>query len=75
MTYFYWLEDVDIHGAATRHGPMSVDFTAPTAVQVTALAASSAPGLFPGWLAGLAVLLTILIAGTVIGRRRSTHHR
>ena len=24
-TYFYWVEDVDIYGVATRHGPVSVD--------------------------------------------------
>ena len=24
-TYFYWLEDVDIQGAATLHGPVSVE--------------------------------------------------
>jgi hypothetical protein len=22
-TYWYWLEDVDVHGVATRHGPVS----------------------------------------------------
>ena len=32
-TYFYWIEDVDISGAATMHGPVSVDFTVPTAVE------------------------------------------
>jgi hypothetical protein len=25
-TYFYWLEDVDIHGVATLHGPVKVVF-------------------------------------------------
>ena len=28
------LEDVDIYGTATRHGPVSVDYGAPTAVRV-----------------------------------------
>ena len=28
-SYFYWVEDVDINGAATMHGPVSVDYTAP----------------------------------------------
>jgi hypothetical protein len=23
VTYWYWLEDVDIYSAATRHGPVS----------------------------------------------------
>ena len=31
-TYFYWVEDVDIYGTATMHGPVSVDFAVPTAV-------------------------------------------
>ena len=31
-TYFYWVEDVDIYGVATMHGPVSVDYTVPTAV-------------------------------------------
>ncbi|MFZ2518333.1 MAG: LamG domain-containing protein, partial [Anaerolineae bacterium] len=30
-TYFYWLEDVDIAGVVTRHGPISAAFAAPTA--------------------------------------------
>lgn len=74
-TYFYWLEDVDIHGTATMHGPVSVDFSAPAAVQVTGLAASSAPGSQPGWPAGLAALSAILAAAALIDRRRSLRRR
>lgn len=73
VTYFYWVEDVDIHGAATMHGPVSVDFGAPTAVRVSGLAASSAPRLEPHWPAGLAAMLAILAAAAVIRRRRSMH--
>ena len=40
-TYFYWVEDVDISGAATLHGPVSVDFTVPTAVTLNSMEASS----------------------------------
>ena len=43
-TYFYWVEDVDIYGVATMHGPVSVDFTVPTAVQVSSMEASPAAG-------------------------------
>jgi hypothetical protein len=75
VTYFYWLEDVDIHGAATMHGPVSVDFSAPAAVQLAGLAASSAPGFQPGWPVGLAALLAVLMAGTVVGWRRSMHRQ
>ncbi len=72
-TYFYWVEDVDLHGAATMHGPVSVDFGAPTAVRVSGLAASSASRLEPHWPAGLAAMLAILAAAAVIRRRRSMH--
>ena len=41
-TYFYWLEDVDFSGATTLHGPVSVDFQAPTAVTLGGLAAGAA---------------------------------
>lgn len=74
-TYFYWVEDVDISGAATMHGPVSVDFSVPTAVQVAGLAASSDPGFQPGWPVGLAALLAVLMAGTVVGWRRSIHRQ
>ncbi|HSN77670.1 MAG TPA: hypothetical protein VL334_21560 [Anaerolineae bacterium] len=40
-TYFYWVEDVDIYGVATRHGPVSVDFVVPTAVTLSGLQAST----------------------------------
>ncbi|MFZ2360758.1 MAG: hypothetical protein WA040_15565, partial [Anaerolineae bacterium] len=30
QSYYYWLEDVAISGATTLHGPVSVDFVAPT---------------------------------------------
>ena len=54
-TYFYWVEDVDITGAATRHGPVSATFNAPTAVRVLdAGAATSLPWALP--LAGAALL-------------------
>jgi hypothetical protein len=33
VTYYYWLQDVDLSGALTMHGPVSVDFTVPTALR------------------------------------------
>jgi len=38
-----WLEDLDISGATTLHGPVSVDFSVPTAVTLDGVHAS--PGL------------------------------
>jgi hypothetical protein len=43
-TYFYWLEDLDIHGATALHGPVSVDFVGPTAVTLSDVSASPAAG-------------------------------
>jgi len=48
-TYWYWLEDVDLGGVATMHGPVSVVFTVPTAVTVNGLEASSGQPAFSAW--------------------------
>ena len=50
MAYFYWVEAVDIYGVATMHGPVSVDFAVPTAVQVSSMSASPAAGSALPWL-------------------------
>jgi hypothetical protein len=42
-TYDYWLEDVSFGGTPTRHGPVRVDFGAPTAVTVADVAAEAVP--------------------------------
>ena len=45
QTWYYWLEDVDLSGATSLHGPVSATIQAPTAVTVTALEAQTAsPG-------------------------------
>ena len=41
QTYWYWLEDMDLSGAATLHGPVSVTFQAPTAVTLSGLTADA----------------------------------
>jgi len=65
-TYFYWVEDVDIYGTATRHGPVSVDYGAPTAVRlVDAGAVATLPWAMP--LAGAGLLA---LAGLAARRRR-----
>lgn len=57
-TYYYWLEDVDLAGATTLHGPVSTTFQTPTAVEVASFAAqpASAAPLLP-WLLALPALL------------------
>ncbi|HSN74076.1 MAG TPA: hypothetical protein VL334_03165, partial [Anaerolineae bacterium] len=44
VTYWYWLEAVDIHGTATRHGPVSATYEAPMAVALTSLDTKPGPG-------------------------------
>ena len=66
-TYFYWVEDVDMNGVATRHGPVSVDYSVPTAVRVLdAGAVGTLPLALPFVGAGL-----LALAGLAARRRRS----
>ncbi|MFZ2359013.1 MAG: hypothetical protein WA040_06685, partial [Anaerolineae bacterium] len=44
VTYYYWLQDVDTSGAMTMHGPVSVDYSGPTAVTLNGIQASPAAG-------------------------------
>ncbi len=69
QTYWYKLEDVDLNGAATLHGPVSVAFQAPTAVELDTLAASGGAGALalPGL---LAALLAAGAAALLVDRRR-----
>jgi predicted outer membrane repeat protein len=39
-TYWYWLEDIDLGGQTTLHGPVSATMLAPTAVTLAELASS-----------------------------------
>ena len=76
-TYYYWLEDVDLNGAATMHGPVSVDFVVPTAVTLSSVQAG--PGLdtlrYSTHAAGAGALPWLWIAAgagaaLALGRRR-----
>jgi hypothetical protein len=64
QTYWYWLEDVDLNGTTTLHGPVSVVYSAPTAVSLTILHAGggSAPALSI-LLVLLALSAALLLAG------------
>ena len=68
QTWYYWLEDADLSGAATLHGPVSATLQAPTAVTVTSLGAETA-GSSSG-LAAFGAALAAAMAGLVVGRRR-----
>jgi hypothetical protein len=63
MTYYYWVEDVDVNGGHTRHGPVNVTYRAPTAVTLSdASAAPTWPFTAGALLAGglLAFLVTAM---------------
>jgi hypothetical protein len=70
-TYWYWLEDVDLAGATTLHGPVSATVQAPTAVTLASF--ETAPGVTAS-VAGLALAagLAVLLAGWLSQQRRRT---
>lgn len=70
VTYFYTLQDIDLSGATTLHGPVSVTTQAPTAVTLSSLNAAGDTASAPLWLLGLAVLALAVMAGFVLARRR-----
>ena len=67
--YFYWIEDVDVHSVATRHGPVSVDYTAPSATTLNELQARSSRS--EPVLATLLACLVCFSGALLIYRRRS----
>ena len=68
MTYFYWVDSVDVSGTATRHGPVSAYYTVPTAVTLSALETSAATGRS----VMLVGMLLAALAGALALRRRIT---
>lgn len=69
MADSYWVEDVDIYGVATMHGPVSVDYTGPTAVTLSGISASPAAGsALP--VAGALLALLAPLAGALAVRRQ-----
>jgi len=72
QTVYYWLEDVDVSGATTLHGPVSVEFSAPTAVTLGSVnAQGGAPALPPT----VIVLVVLAALAVVAGRRRRVARR
>lgn len=61
QTYWYWLEDVDVNGVTTLHGPVSVVYGSPTAVTLSDVQAHSTTTiLLPLVLALAALALSIV---------------
>jgi hypothetical protein len=67
-TYYYWLEDIDLNGIVTRHGPVSATLATPTAVTLGGLSASPGAAATVAW--GLPALLTALGAAAALAFRR-----
>ena len=67
MIYYYWVEDVDISGVTTRHGPVSAYYSTPTSLRLSALAAGAA--IPPVGLWGVGALLILLAAAFILRRR------
>jgi hypothetical protein len=66
-TYYYWLEDIDLNGTVTWHGPVSTMVDTPMAVTLHDLTATAnaSPGITGAMGAAFASL-----AALVVGRRR-----
>lgn len=63
QTYYYWLEDVDLNGTTTLHGPVSATVETPTAVTLNQLRISNQPTeVWPGWVDTLVKALQELLA-------------
>lgn len=72
QAYWYWLEAVNLSGAATLYGPVGVTVVDPTAVTLAELTAGAGGPAVPAWPAALAVLALGLAAGARrlrVGRR------
>jgi hypothetical protein len=70
QTYWYKLEDVDLSGATTLHGPVSAALQAPTAVTLTGLTAGGGTAA-PLWAWALAALLAGTAASYALRQRRN----
>ncbi len=71
QTYWYWLEAIDLSGAASRFDPVSATYQVPTAVVLSELQASSVsiPAVTPGWVGLAGALGMAMIAGLTKRRR------
>lgn len=68
--YYCWVEDVDVNGVATMHGPVNVDYTVPAAVTLSRLDSIPADGT-DGPLVGTLLALLTPLAGALALRRRT----
>ena len=74
QTYWYWLEDVDLAGATTLHGPVSVTVQTPTAVGLAGFEAIRSDNRSIAGLA-LAAGLAVVVGGWTVRRLRRSLSR
>ena len=74
-TYFYWLEDVALDGAATRHEPVGVTYAGPTAVTLRSLRAEPVTGLEVTTYAVMTVVAALALAGLADAVRAAVRRR
>lgn len=72
QTYWFWLEDVDVNGATTLHGPVSATVLAPTAVDLAGMTAQADGPVvpLPAW--GIVFAGVAALAGAFSARRRNS---
>ncbi|MFZ2488984.1 MAG: hypothetical protein WAZ19_12800 [Anaerolineae bacterium] len=70
QTYYYWLQDVDVNGIATLHGPVSVTYTAPTAVTLDDVQAQPSNAVLPLTAVFAAALAAFAAAFWTLQRKR-----
>jgi CSLREA domain-containing protein len=69
-TYYYWLEDIDLSGSTTLHGPVSVSHVGPTAVALAGFTAVENQSAMPPGAPLAAVSAAALgLAAAWLGRR------
>ncbi len=72
VTYWYWLDDLDVNGALTRHAPASVVYAEPNAVGLAELSGVASPEMAQGvGLAGLVGLALFALGGVALRRGRT----
>ncbi|QLQ07980.1 MAG: hypothetical protein HZY76_19620 [Anaerolineae bacterium] len=60
-TYYYWLDDVNLSGTATRHGPVSALYNTPSALRLENFRATPLPSV--PWAAGLSIAWPWAVVG------------
>lgn len=73
---YYWLQDIDLNGVTSMHGPVSVTIQAPTAVSLAQLVSEAGIADQSVWLLLFGTLLLVAVGGIyLVNRRNRIGHR